>query len=175
VSEAVQIDQQIDRAVVTRAEEPEAQEAEEQAPDQYQAKIKKQNQENASLRARLKELEPLAKKAQELEEAGRSDLEKLTARAEQAERDAAQARQEAIRFRVLSEVPLPSELHEFVFGDNEDEVRARAEKLRAQLPKPDGRPKGDVDQGVRHKSTPANPQQADLEQIRADLAASHRK
>lgn len=161
---------------------PEAPEADEQQTEAFdaeraQAKIKKANQEAASLRARLKELEPLAKKAQDLEDANKSDLEKLTARAEQAERDRAQAAAESLRLSVAFDKGLTPKQAKRLTGTSREELEADADEILEDFPalKPDGRPRGNVDQGVRSKAATSNPKQADLDQIEADLAASRRK
>ena len=161
-------------------EQPAAPEAEEQQeqfdPERAQAKIKKANQEAANLRARLKELEPLAAKAKELEEAGRSDLEKLTARAEQAERTASQQEARALRLEVAFEKGLTPAQAKRLVGTNRDELEADAEEILRDFPvKSDGRPKGSADLGPRQPAPPANPRAADLAQIEADLRAAPRR
>lgn len=162
-------------------QQPVAPEADEQQPEQFdperaQAKIKKANQEAANLRARLKELEPLAKKAQELEEAGRSDLEKLTARAEQAERTAAQHEARALRLEVAFEKGLTPAQAKRLVGASREELEADADEILRDFPvKDDGRPKGNADLGPRTPAAPTNPRQADLMQIEADLRAASRR
>lgn len=145
-------------------------------PERAQAKIKKANQEAASLRARLKELEPLAAKAKELEDAGRSELEKLTARAETAERECGEHQAKALRLEVAFEKGLTPAQAKRLVGGSREELEADADEILRDFPvKDDGRPKGLVDQGVRHSAPPSNPRAADLAQIEADLrAAAHR-
>ncbi|WP_372728965.1 hypothetical protein [Nocardioides sp.] len=157
-------------------EEAPSTEPEQFDPERAQAKIKKANQEAANLRARLKELEPLAKKAQELEEAGRSDLEKLTARAEQAERTASQHEARAQRLEVAFEKGLTPAQAKRLVGGTREELEADAEEILRDFPvKDDGRPKGNADLGPRTNAPPANPRQADLMQIEADLRAAPRR
>jgi hypothetical protein len=76
------------------------------------------------------------------------------------------------------------DLNEVAVGDDGDVDTAAVRKLLDDLAKDDplllavpddGRPKGDVDQGVRDRATSTNPRQADLDQIEADMAASRRK
>ena len=74
-----------------------------------------------------------AKRITEIEEASKTETQKLAERAEAAEKAAAAAQREMSRLRVLSEVSLPADLHEFVVGDDEDELRAKAQKLAAQF------------------------------------------
>lgn len=132
---------------------PEATDDEQPEPfdaDRAQAKIKKQNQEAASLRARLKELEPLAAKAKELEEAGRSDLEKLTGRAEQAETRATTAESRAMRLEVAFEKGLTPAQAKRLVGASREELESDADEILRDFPvKTDGRPRGDADIGAR--------------------------
>jgi maltoporin len=76
------------------------------------------------------------------------------------------------------------DLNEVTVGDDGEVDTAAVRKLLDDLAKDDplllvvpddGRPKGDVDQGVRERATSTNPRQADLDQIEADMAASRRK
>lgn len=144
--------------------------------DRAKEKIKKANQEAASLRARLKEIEPLAAKAKELEDAGRSELEKLTARAETAERERGELTTKAMRLEVAFEKGLTPAQAKRLVGANREELEADAEEILRDFPvKADGRPRGNADLGPRPSAPPANPQQADLMQIEADLRASQRK
>jgi chromosome segregation ATPase len=167
---------------VQNEQQPEAPEVEEQQPEQFdperaQAKIKKANQEAANLRARLRELEPLAAKAKELEDAGRTELEKLTARAEQAERERNEASSRALRLDVAFEKGLTPAQAKRLVGATREELEADAEEILRDFPaiKSDGRPKGDADFGARLTAPPANPRQADLAQIEADLRAASRR
>ena len=141
------------------------------------AYVKKLRDEAASYRTKVRELEPLAKKAQELEEAGRSDLEKLTARAEKAEREHAETVAKALRLEVAFEKGLTPAQAKRLVGASREELEADADEILRDFPalKPDGRPKGNADLGGREKAPPANPHQADLQQIEADLQASRRK
>lgn len=82
---------------------------------------------------RAKENSTAAKRLSEIEEASKTEQQKLAERAEAAERQAADAQREMARLRVLSEVALPADLHEFVVGNDEDELRAKAQKLKAQF------------------------------------------
>lgn len=134
-------------------------------------KINKLNSEAANLRARLKELEPLAQKAQQLEEAGRSDLEKLTARAEKAEREHAETAAKALRLEVAFEKGLTPAQAKRLVGASREDLEADADEILRDFPalKPDGRPKGNADLGGREKAPPTDPRLADLAQIEADL------
>ena len=163
--------------IQTEDQQPVAPEADEQQPEQFdperaQAKIKKANQEAANLRARLKELEPLAKKAQELEEAGRSDLEKLTARAEQAERERSESIARALRLEVAFEKGLTPAQAKRLVGGSREELEADADEILRDFPvKTDGRPKGNADIGPR-TPPPALADGSPRSLIAAGIAAS---
>ncbi len=160
-------------------EQPKPQEGGDQQPEPFdaeraQAKIKKANQEAASLRARLKELEPLAAKAKELEDAGRSDLEKLTARAEKAEREHAETVARALRLEVAFDKGLTPAQAKRLVGANRDELEADADEILRDFPVKERRFQNGADNGPRETTKPSNPKQAALQQIEADLAASRR-
>ncbi len=88
----------------------------------------------------------------ELEEAQKSHEQKLADRAEAAERQATESQREIARLRVIAETQLDPDLHEFVVGETEEEMRAKALKLKAMAKA--GPRFGDVDLGVR-QTTPA--------------------
>jgi len=165
----------------TTTEQPEAPEVEEQheelSPEALRKQLEKARKEAASYRTKVRELEPLATKAKQLEEASQSDLEKLTARAEQAERERAEATDRALRLDVAFEKGLTPAQAKRLVGATREELEADADEILRDFPalKPDGRPKGNADLGGREKAPPSNPKQADLQQIEADLAASRRK
>ena len=114
-------------------EGPEQQQSEDLSPEALRKQLEKARKDAAGYRTKLRELEPIAAKAKELEDAQKSEAQKLTERAEAAERSAADSQREMTRLRVLTEVNLPADLHEFVTGDTEDDMRARARKLAAQF------------------------------------------
>jgi predicted transcriptional regulator len=135
VSEPIKVAEQGDPIEYVQSKAPEAdeQQSEELSPEALRKQLEKARKEAAGYRTKLRELEPIAAKAKELEDAQKSEAQKLTDRAELAERAAADAQREMARLRVLSEINLPADLHEFVTGDTEDEVRAKAKKLQAQF------------------------------------------
>jgi hypothetical protein len=91
-------------------------------PKEVAAALKKANKEAEALRLKVKEYEDRDKSEAERALEARRELE---SRVEKAER-------EALRLRVIAEIGLDSDLHEFVTGDTEDEIRAKAEKLKAR-------------------------------------------
>lgn len=161
----------------TEAPEAEEQQGDDLSPEVLRKQLEKARKEAASYRTKARELEPLAAKAKEMEEAGRSDLEKLTARAEKAEREHAETEARALRLEVAFEKGLTPAQAKRLVGNDRAELEADAEEILRDFPalKNDGRPRGDVDQGVRQKTGSTNPRQADLDQIEADLRATQRR
>ena len=160
-------------------EAPEAEEAqaEELSPEALRKQLEKARKEAANYRTKVRELEPLASKAQQLEDAGRSELEKLTARAETAERERGEHQARALRLEVAFEKGLTPAQAKRLVGASRDELEADADEILRDFPalKDDGRPKGNADLGPRNTAPPANPRQADLMQIEADLRAASRR
>ncbi len=110
-----------------------------EVPAEVKAALRKANKEAETLRLRLKEIEDRDK----------TEAQKLSERAEAAERSATEAQRELSRLRVISEVGLPADLHEFVIGNDEDELRAKATKLKAQF----GADQRSVDVGLGPRQT----------------------
>jgi hypothetical protein len=82
---------------------------------------------------RAKDNKSAADELAALKESQKTEQQRLAERAEAAERSAVDAQRELSRLRVITEVGLPADLHEFVVGNDEDELRAKAMKLKAQL------------------------------------------
>lgn len=78
--------------------------------------------------ARAKENAPAARRLAELEEAQKTEIQKATERAEQAERELAQTRLDAARHKVAAQHGVPADL---LSGSTEDELEAAAQKLIA--------------------------------------------
>lgn len=113
-----------------------------------------------------------------------ADIEAEKAKADQtaaereaaAEKRAADADARALRLEVAFEKGLTPAQAKRLVGGSREELEADADDILENFPvKTDGRPKGNVDQGVRTTPPPSNPRQADLQQIEADLAASRRR
>lgn len=115
-----------------------------------------------------KQAAELAAKVKEYEQAQLSETERLNAQLAEAQALAAKAQAEAVRLRVATEMQLPVELHEFLTGDSEEQVRAKAEKLKAATAAANAprAPQPDPSQGARPGSTgPAQLTRADLAQM----------
>ena len=146
------------------------------SPEALRKALEKARKEAAGYRTRVRELEPLASKAKELEDAGRTELEKLTARAETAERERGELQGRALRLEVAFEKGLTPAQAKWLVGATRDELEADADEILRDFPvKTDGRPKGSADLGPRTPAPPANPRAADLAQIEADLRAASRR
>lgn len=146
------------------------------SPEALRKALEKARKEAAGYRTKVRELEPLAQKAQQLEEAGKSELEKLTARAETAERERGELTARALRLEVAFEKGLTPQQAKRLVGANRDELEADADEILRDFPvKTDGRPRGDVGLGTRPPAPPANARQADLQQLEADIRAGSRR
>jgi hypothetical protein len=112
-------------------ETTEANESEETAfdEDKAKAKIAKANREAANLRKRLKELEPKAKKADELENEKKSESERLTEAKTKLEREASEAKQDAMRMRVALKKGLSETQAKRLVGETEEDLEADADEL----------------------------------------------
>lgn len=131
-------------------------------PPEAARALRKANKEAADLRHKLKEYEDRDK----------TEQQKLTEKASESEREANELRAELLRNKVALAKGLTAEQSEFLVGDDEESLLARADKILA-LTKP-GRPAGDVDQGARGGNGPKQWTEADLknkppEQIAAAL------
>lgn len=120
------------------------------SPEALRKALEKARKEAAGYRTKVRELEPLASKAKELEDAGRTELEKLTARAETAERERGELQGRALRLEVAFEKGLTPAQAKRLVGGSREELEADADEILRDFPvKTDGRPKGDVGLGPR--------------------------
>ncbi len=114
--------------------------------------------ERTARRAAEKQARDLAAQLKTLGEVGKTDMEKLTARLDSAEKHAAESAREAMRLRVGAEHKLPKEITSRLRGDTEEEMTADAAVL-AELVRQRSRPAGDVDQGQRGTRPAQSPAQ----------------
>lgn len=87
--------------------------------------------ERAARRAAEKATSEALAKVKAFEDAQKSETERLADQLQQYQTEAATAKAEALRLRVAAETGLPADLHEFLVGDDEEQVRAQAQKLMA--------------------------------------------
>lgn len=108
-------------------------------------------------------------KVKEFEQRDLSAQEKLAQQVQELEAKAARAEAEALRLRIAADTDLPADLHEFLVGSTEEELRAKAEKLKAATASGARRPQPDPSQGAKPDSTgPTQLTQADLTKMSAD-------
>jgi membrane protein involved in colicin uptake len=89
-----------------------------------------------------------AKRLEQIEEANQTEAEKAAKRLAQAEKDAAEARAEALRFRIATKHGISDEdADTFLTGTDQETLMRQAERLVA-LSKP-GRPAADPSQGAQ--------------------------
>jgi hypothetical protein len=101
--------------------------------------------EKAAKQAR-KEADDLRAKVKQFEDKDKSEQDKLTDKATEAEKRAAKAETELLKLKVATNKKLPSDLAERLRGETEEELEADAERLSA-LVKPEGAPSVDTDAG----------------------------
>lgn len=82
---------------------------------------------------RAKQNAAKAQQYDELEQAQKSDQERLAEAADQARREADQAKAEAARYRVAVEKGLPSDLIQFLSGTDEESLTSQAETLLSRI------------------------------------------
>lgn len=118
--------------------------------------------------SRAKENAAAAKKLQEIEDAQKSETEKLLARAEAAEKRAADLEAARLRDRVAQANGIPADLVDRLVGATEEELAADAQRLAALLrptdPPPPATPPPPppADGGPRGTPAPSQLTQADL-------------
>lgn len=99
---------------------------------------------------RAKENKTAAERLAQLEDAQKSEQQKLTERAEAAERERDEVRIEALRLRIAHEKGLTPKQAARLRGSSEEELSADADDLLSEFgPAGPRRPQGDVGQGPR--------------------------
>lgn len=81
-----------------------------------------------------------ARRLQEMEDRDKSDVQKLTDKIAAAEQRAAEAESRALRFAVAADKHVPADYLEFLTGDTQEELEAKADKLLALSTTPGGSP-----------------------------------
>lgn len=110
-------------------------EGNEESLEFFKAKLDKANREARNLRARLKEVDPIVAAAKEAEEAQKSELQRISERAQQYEQELTALKRERLVTDIASEAGLPKKLWRRVAGDSEEDIRADIEDLMDGLPK----------------------------------------
>lgn len=133
--------------------DPPADPSEEGLPDAVKAVLKKERDARREADRRAREAEA---KAKQFEDRDKSEVQKAIERAEQAERDAAGARTQALRLRVGQAKSLPPEVAELLNGKDEKEMGEHADRLiAAGVKAPNGTPPPSYDGGARPPAEPS--------------------
>ena len=96
-----------------------------------------------------------AAKLKEIEDASLSELERTKKMAEESAAELARLRSENVRNKVAIDKGVPADLIEFLTGDTEGDIAAKADLLMARLNAP-GTPKPDPSQGAKGDGTALN-------------------
>ena len=135
-------------AVTEEGQEPEAQDAS-KLPAWAREALTKANSEAAKYRTQVRDLEPKAKQFDALEQASKSDIERFQEKLAETQREADEARSDAIRYRVATEHGIKAENLDLLGSGTEDEIAARAVRVAAMQAIETGarRPAPDTSQG----------------------------
>lgn len=104
--------------------------------------------EREARRAAERELSEARAALKEIEDAKLSELERAQRDAQEAREELAALRVENTRYQVVQTKGVPAELAEFITGDTEEEMAAKADLLLARLPASPSTPKPDRTQGA---------------------------
>ena len=107
-------------------------------------------------RAHQKQLEEMSAKLQKYEDAKKSDLDKLTERATTAEKSAADAQAELLRYRVARDKKIPAEWVDRLRGSTQEDLEADADSLLEALGTQQQRQTPNYDGGVRQTAKPTD-------------------
>jgi hypothetical protein len=109
-----------------------------------------------ALRKANKEAETLRLKLKEFEDRDKTEAQKLAERAAAAEKQAAEAQAELMRYRVAADKKLPAELAARLRGSTPEEMAADADELLSLLAAQRQRQTPSYDGGVRQTSRPTS-------------------
>jgi len=107
-------------------------------------------------KAESKRAEDLAKKLQQYEDAQKSEADKLTERATAAEKQAAEAQQELLRYRVARDKKIPALWVDRLRGGTQEELESDADQLLEALGSQQQRQTPNYDGGVRQTAKPTD-------------------
>lgn len=113
--------------------EPPAEQNQQDLPQWARDAITKANKEAANYRTQVAELKPRADQFAALEEASKSEAQRLSEAATNAQREAETARAEAVRYKAAATFGIPADHFDLLGSGTEEEITARAEKLQALL------------------------------------------
>lgn len=113
-------------------------------------------EERRKARAAQRELAELQKRLQEFEDRDKTEAQKLAERAAAAEKSAASAQAELLRFRIAADKKLPAELASRLQGSTPEEMVEDADKLLALFNAQQQRQAPSYDGGVRQTARPTS-------------------
>ena len=134
---------------MTEPEQPDAPDAPPATPAQEPKPETDWKAEAKKWELRAKENKTAAERLTTLEDSQKTEAQKLTDRAESAERERDEIRTESLRFRIAAEKGLTPKQASRLRGTTEEELTADADDLLADFPSGPRRPNGDVGQGPR--------------------------
>lgn len=137
------------------------------------SEVSRARNEAAKYRTEKRELEPLAEEAQKLREAAKSDIEKLTERAANAEKTATDKDLQIARLTAVLKHGLELDDVELLGGSSADEIAAKAERFAARLGAGkalSGRPKESL-KGGAGRDDEADPDEMDPAKLAARVLA----
>ena len=104
--------------------------------------------ERDARKAAERQLSEATARLKEIEDANLSEIEKAKRDAEEARTQLAALQRESARARVALEKGVPSDLIEFISGDDEEQMAAKADLLMSRLNSTPSTPKPDFTQGA---------------------------
>lgn len=104
--------------------------------------------ERDARKAAERQLSEAAARLKEIEDANLSEIEKVKRDADEARTQLAALQRESTRSRVALEKGVPSDLAEFITGDDEQQMAAKADLLMSRLNSAPSTPKPDYTQGA---------------------------
>ena len=104
--------------------------------------------EREARRTAERQLAEAAAKLKEIEDANLSEIEKAKRDADEARAQLAALQREGARSRIALEKGVPSDLIEFIVGDNEEQMAAKADLLMSRLNSAPSTPTPDFTQGA---------------------------
>lgn len=102
-------------------------------PDMEPAQVREALEQSRKWERRAKDSHAKAQQYDQLQEAQLTEAQRLTQRAETAERERAQAATELARYRVAAAQGVPAELVDLLTGEDEDAMTSTAKRLMTHL------------------------------------------
>lgn len=113
-------------------------------------------EERAQRKAAEKQATEFKKRLDALEQANLTEVEKAQRTAQDAQTQLAELTRQNLRNKVALEKGVPADLVDFLTGDNEEEITAKADLLLKRIGAPTN-PKPDLSQGARGESVSGAP------------------